>query len=101
MITANVLENDTEYNEVLSDIKEEFEKYGIVLRVTVPRPIDPSQASVLFGTEGYGKVYVQYLEVDGAKAARAAVSGRLFSGQALTVEHMQAVAFMTAVGQIA
>ena len=101
MITANVLENDTEYNEVLSDIKEEFEKYGIVLRVAVPRPIDPSQSSVLFGTEGYGKVYVQYLEVDGAKAARAAVSGRLFSGQALTVEHMQAVAFMTAVGQIA
>lgn len=99
MITAEVLASDTEYNEVLSDIKEEFEKFGVVLRVTVPRPVDPSQSAALLGTEGYGKVYVQYLEVDGAKSARAAVNGRMFSGQTVKVTHMQADAFMAAVGQ--
>lgn len=99
MITADMLQSDAEYGEVVEEVRGEFELHGSVLRVVVPRPEDPEQAGELIGTGPYGKVYVQYLDAEGAKAAKAAVAGRLFAGQTVTVRHMQAKDFMTAVGQ--
>ena len=101
MITANVLANDAEYNEVFLEIREGFEEYGTVLRMVIPRPEEnPAEtAHELMGTGVYGKVFVQYLEVESAQKAKAAVDGRLFSGVTVRVEHMQADAFMEAVGQ--
>jgi splicing factor U2AF subunit len=46
MVTADVLENDQEYDDVLADIHEECNKYGTVLRVIVPRPPVPAQVRV-------------------------------------------------------
>ncbi|KAL4545959.1 hypothetical protein Ndes2526B_g05081 [Nannochloris sp. 'desiccata'] len=115
MITAEILSNENEYNEVVAEIKEGFEEYGAVLRMVVPRPTTETlhdndaaaaeteirQEEIVVGSgEGnYGRVFVQYLEVDSAQKAREMVDGRLFSGQTVRVRHMQADAFMDAVGQ--
>jgi splicing factor U2AF 65 kDa subunit len=120
MITAGMFENDQEYNEVVAEIREEFEVYGTVLRMVVPRPSkeknfqteennNPTGAKVetekknneknFFSSGNFGKVFVQYLEVESAQKAKESVDGRLFSGQTVRVSHMQAEAFMKAVGQ--
>jgi splicing factor U2AF subunit len=99
MVTAEVLSSEQEHAEVVADLKEEFERHGAVLRVAVPRPEDPATAAAVLGTGPYGKAYVQFLEAEGARAARAAVDGRLFAGQRVAVAHMQAQEFMDAVGQ--
>jgi hypothetical protein len=65
----------------------------------IPRPEDPTQAEGVLGTGPFGGVFVQYLDAEGAKAAKAAVDGRLFAGQRVQVTHMQAIEFMEAVGQ--
>lgn len=53
--------------QVLADIHDECSKHGTVLRVVVPRPPVPDQAAQLIGTEGYGKAFVQFLDVEGAR----------------------------------
>ena len=143
MLTAEVLGNNVEFAEVVADIREEFGRHGMVLRVVVPREhivkieeeknkidgvdvdggVDGEEAvevvekavpvAVEIEIESeeekkekekaalsvFGKVFVQFIEVSDAKAAKAAVNGRLFSGEVVVVEHMWAEEFMKAVGQ--
>jgi len=117
MITAEILSDETEYNEVVAEIREGFEEYGSVLRMVVPRGSTETQEGTdndksvaerepgqeegaVSGVKGnYGKVFVQYLEVESAQKAKEMVDGRLFSGQTVKVSHLQADAFMDAVGQ--
>jgi splicing factor U2AF 65 kDa subunit len=99
MVTAQVLADDAEYAEVFAEVRGEFEQRGTLLRLVIPRPEDLSQAEHVLGTGPYGGVFVQYLDADGARAAKAAVDGRLFAGQKIRVMHMQAAEYMEAVGQ--
>lgn len=46
------------------------------------------------GTANYGKAFVQFLEVEGARKAKEAIHGRLFAGQTVAVSHMQPQDFM-------
>lgn len=96
MMTADILKDAGEYDEVLAEVKVEFDKYGTVLRVCAPRPTDTEKIDELMGTESYGKVLVQYLELEGAKKAKEAVHGRLFAGANLEVTYMQPQAFIDA-----
>ncbi|KAL4433887.1 hypothetical protein ABPG75_000328 [Micractinium tetrahymenae] len=97
MITAEVLADEGEYNEVLADIHDECSKYGTVLRVVVPRPPVPDQAAQLMGSGVYGKAFVQFLDVEGARKAREAVSGRMFAGSTVEATFMQPQQFMDAI----
>ncbi len=45
--------------QVITDLQEECGKYGTVLRVSIPRPADPSQSFQLAGTGNFGKAFVQ------------------------------------------
>ncbi|KAL4419535.1 hypothetical protein ABPG77_005766 [Micractinium sp. CCAP 211/92] len=97
MITADVLADEGEYNEVLADIHDECSKHGTVLRVVVPRPPIPDQAAQLIGTDGYGKAFVQFLDVEGARKAREAIDGRMFAGSTVQATFMQPQQFMDAI----
>lgn len=97
VVTADVLEHDDEYNDVLRDVHEEFEKHGSILRVVIPRPTDPSQSSKLLGTESYGKAFVQYLDTESSIKAKDAIDGRFFAGQQLRVSCMSPQAFLDAI----
>ena len=39
MVTEDELVDDDEYEEILEDVKEECNKYGIVKSIEIPRPI--------------------------------------------------------------
>lgn len=56
-------------------------------------PLQPPAAAQVLGSGMYGKACVQFLEVEGAQKARAAIAGRLFAGNTVSVEHMQPESF--------
>ncbi|KAJ9071383.1 hypothetical protein DSO57_1037527 [Entomophthora muscae] len=45
MVTAEELENDEEYQEILMDVKEECERFGPVVDIRIPRVKDGSEES--------------------------------------------------------
>ncbi|KAG0366337.1 U2 small nuclear RNA auxiliary factor 2 [Gamsiella multidivaricata] len=73
MVTAEELEDDQEYEDILDDIREECGKFGQVLEVKIPRPVAGQAAT------GVGKIFVKYSNVDEATAALRALSGRKFA----------------------
>lgn len=99
MVNAEVLEKNEIYNEVIDDIRQELEKHGDVLRVCIPRPSDPSKAGDLLGSGPYGKVFIQYLKVDGSKSAKEAMNGRFFDQRPIEVSFMQPQDFLDAIKQ--
>lgn len=40
MVTADELRDEDEYEEILDDIREECNKYGVVRSIEIPRPIE-------------------------------------------------------------
>lgn len=104
LVTAQVLADNAEYEDVMNEVRSELEKHGILLRVTIPRPEQPAGVeeveSLLASGEGpFGNVFAQYLDGEGARAAKAAIDGRLFAGQRIVATQLQALQFMEAVGQ--
>jgi len=80
MVTSATLTSEEEYQEVFEDLREECSKYGQVVEVKVPRPANPALAAALFGTQNYGKAYVQFRDAGGAAAAKEKIHGRMFAG---------------------
>lgn len=97
MVSPDVLSSDSDYLEVLDDLKAELEKHGTVLRVIIPRPEDPSQSDSLFGTGQYGKALVQYLESEAAAKAKESIHGRIFDGREIQVSYMQPQEYLDAI----
>uniref|UniRef100_A0A8C9GL80 U2 snRNP auxiliary factor large subunit n=1 Tax=Piliocolobus tephrosceles TaxID=591936 RepID=A0A8C9GL80_9PRIM len=64
---------DSQYNEILKDIKEEAEKYGTLQSVVIPRPNKD-----LSYTEGVGKIFLHYADETTARKAQYMLNGRLF-----------------------
>lgn len=52
MVTPEELMEEEEYEDILEDIKEECNKYGVVRSVEIPRPIEGVDVP------GCGKVYL-------------------------------------------
>lgn len=53
MVTPDELRDEEEYEDILEDIREECNKYGVVRSVEIPRPIEGVEVP------GCGKVRVQ------------------------------------------
>mmetsp|Transcript_13713 Transcript_13713/g.25859 ORF Transcript_13713/g.25859 Transcript_13713/m.25859 type:complete len:293 (-) Transcript_13713:1163-2041(-) len=64
------LSNESEYLDLIEDIKIECEEFGSVVSIKVPKP----------GNPGVGNAYVRFSEVKEARAARSALSGKRFAG---------------------
>ncbi|KAL5772461.1 hypothetical protein ACOSP7_012060 [Xanthoceras sorbifolium] len=74
-ITADVLADDQEYEEILEDMRDECSKFGTLVNVVIPRP-DPNGNQM----PGVGKVFLEYYDVAGCANARNALNGRKFGG---------------------
>ena len=70
MVSAEELEDETEYTEIVEDTREECAKFGTIASVAIPRPPD----------EGVGNVFVEYETEEQALAAATALGGRSFGG---------------------
>ncbi|KAG1656470.1 hypothetical protein FOA52_005629 [Chlamydomonas sp. UWO 241] len=93
MVGADVLTSDSEYAEVLQDLKGECEaKAGsnTVLQIKVPRPPQPEMSLQLMGVGNYGKAYVFFNSADSAARAQAGIHGRMFAGKTLHVVYVTA-----------
>lgn len=79
--------------QVVLDLQEECSKHGEVYEVKVPRPKDPSTVRQVFGTNNFGKAYVQFVDIKGATAAKEAIHGRLFAGNPVQATYLTAQAY--------
>lgn len=60
--TGQVL-GDSEYNELVDDVKEEASKYGTLVNVVIPRETGS-------GVAGSGRVFCEYISADDAREAK-------------------------------
>merc|ERR1712154_86518 len=77
MVTAEDLNDDQEYQEIVQDVRDECSKYGTVKSITIPRPSDDDKQEI----HGLGKVFVEFEAVDQAKQARDSLQGRTFENR--------------------
>ncbi|KAF8406403.1 hypothetical protein HHK36_008490 [Tetracentron sinense] len=75
VVNPDELKDDEEYEDILEDMRGEGGKYGTLVNVVIPRPGPNEEPS-----PGVGKVFLEYVDVDGASKARLGLNGRKFGG---------------------
>lgn len=81
MVTPDELRDEEEYEDILEDIKEECNKYGVVRSVEIPRPIEGVDVP------GCGKVFVEFNSVVDCQKAQQALTGRKFSDRVVVTSY--------------
>lgn len=87
MVTAEELMDDSEYADIMEDVRSECERHGIVTSVYIPRPLRdgmPGQEP-----KGVGRVYVQFDTVPACEAAFKAIAGRQFDGRTVICAYVR------------
>ncbi|KAK4271521.1 hypothetical protein QN277_020207 [Acacia crassicarpa] len=79
-ITADQLQDDEEYGEILEDMRDECCKFGTLINVVIPRPKDGIDEA----SPGVGKVFLEYADTGASLAARNALNGRKFGGNVVS-----------------
>ncbi|ESW20610.1 hypothetical protein PHAVU_005G001300 [Phaseolus vulgaris] len=74
-VSADELKDDEDYEEIVDDMRQECSKFGTLVNVVIPRPPHDGEPAA-----GVGKVFLEYVDVDGATKARAGLNGRKFDG---------------------
>ncbi|XP_007009946.2 PREDICTED: splicing factor U2af large subunit B isoform X1 [Theobroma cacao] len=74
-LNVDDLRDDEEYEDIVEDMRQEGGKYGALVNVVIPRPNPSGEAA-----PGVGKVFLEYLDVEGSKKAQGAMNGRKFGG---------------------
>jgi hypothetical protein len=96
MVTAEELADPTEYADILSDVRSEcVEVGGAVRSVAIPR-LDDLARSALYenddespavSVDAIGLIFVEFEEATSAVKARAALDGRTFGDNVVSVHH--------------
>ncbi|XP_031632699.1 splicing factor U2AF 50 kDa subunit [Contarinia nasturtii] len=81
MVTPDELRDEDEYEDILEDIREECNKYGVVRSIEIPRPIEGVEVP------GCGKVYVEFNSVIDCQKAQQALTGRKFSDRVVVTSY--------------
>ncbi|KAG5150223.1 hypothetical protein JHK82_017104 [Glycine max] len=74
-VSSDELKDDEDYDEILDDMRQECSKFGTLVNVVIPRPPPDGEPAA-----GVGKVFLEYVDIDGATKARAGLNGRKFDG---------------------
>ncbi|KAH1255939.1 Splicing factor U2af large subunit A [Glycine soja] len=74
-VSSDELKDDEDYEEILDDMRQECSKFGTLVNVVIPRPPSDGEPAA-----GVGKVFLEYVDIDGATKARAGLNGRKFDG---------------------
>lgn len=81
MVTPDDLRDEEEYEDILEDIREECNKYGVVRSIEIPRPIEGVEVP------GCGKVYVEFNSIIDCQKAQQALTGRKFSDRVVVTSY--------------
>lgn len=82
MVTKEELVNDDDYADIVDDVREECSKFGKVVSLDIPRPIDNVEVP------GLGKVFVEFEDKNGSQAAAKALGGRSFAGRVVVTSYL-------------
>jgi len=82
LVQPEELVSDSEYEDIMKDVREECEKYGKVSSIAIPRPaLDPDgKIDPATPVDGLGRVFVEFEEKDDAVRAQTNLAGRKFNG---------------------
>jgi len=83
MVTPDDLVDDEEYAEIVDDVKGEVSRYGSIEDVRIPRPTHGRGHHPSDQANGVGRVYVKFVDPEGAAAAMKALAGRSFAGRSI------------------
>ncbi|KAI9101205.1 splicing factor U2AF 65 kDa subunit-like protein [Phlyctochytrium arcticum] len=89
MITKEELTNDEDYQDILDDIKEECGKYGVIQRVTIPRPMEGQEV------RGVGKIFVHFTSPEETAAALRSLAGRKFADRTVVAAYFDEQQYLT------
>lgn len=78
VVSTSELMDDTEYEEILEDMREECGKFGTLANLIIPRP------STSGDSPGVGMVFLEYADIEGSLKAKEALNGRKFGGNMVT-----------------
>ncbi len=80
MVTSEEIQDDSEYADIMEDVRLECSDHGAVLRVLIPRRKEnyPAHAE--------GNIYVEFSDATGASAAKQSLAGRKFDNRTVIVE---------------
>ncbi|XP_067137156.1 splicing factor U2AF 50 kDa subunit isoform X2 [Centruroides vittatus] len=81
MVIPEELRDEEEYEDILEDIKEECNKYGVVKSVEIPRPIEGVEVP------GCGKVFVEFNSVIDCQKAQQNLTGRKFNNRVVVTSY--------------
>ncbi|XP_064606448.1 splicing factor U2AF 50 kDa subunit-like [Liolophura sinensis] len=75
MVTPEELEDEEEYEDIVEDVKEECNKYGVVRSLEIPRPVKGVDVP------GVGKIFVEFSSIIDSQRAQQALAGRKFANR--------------------
>ncbi|XP_054282104.1 splicing factor U2AF 50 kDa subunit-like isoform X2 [Macrosteles quadrilineatus] len=81
MVTPEELKDEEEYEDILEDIREECNKYGIVRSLEIPRPIEGVDVP------GCGKVFVEFNSMTDCQKAQQSLTGRKFNNRVVVTSY--------------
>ena len=81
MVTEDELVDDDEYEEILEDVKEECNKYGMVRSIEIPRPIPEVEVP------GVGKIFVEFTSKSECQKAQQSLTGRKFANRVVVTSY--------------
>lgn len=102
MVTPEELMEEEEYEDILEDIKEECNKYGVVRSVEIPRPIEgvdvPGCGKVHFNIDACVylhitypftllQVFVEFNSVIDCQKAQQTLTGRKFNNRVVVTSY--------------
>ena len=84
IVTLEELSIDEEYKEIYADVKEMAERFGKLVSMVIPRPIQHIDLeSVPLRVKGIGYVYLEYENAEVAKRARKQFVTKMFSDRSV------------------
>ncbi len=89
LVSEKELEDDEEFEELVSDIKAECSKYGPIRNVIIPRPEQDVNSENYYSNknQGVGKVLVEYETKEQAKQAQTNLAGRKYNGRIVVTSY--------------
>jgi len=81
MVTPDELKDEEEYEDILEDIREECNRYGVVKSVEIPRPIEGVDVP------GLGKVFIEFNSVIDCQKAQQNLTGRKFANRVVVTSY--------------
>eukprot|EP00246_Nothoceros_aenigmaticus_P000819 TRINITY_DN11054_c1_g3_i1.p1 TRINITY_DN11054_c1_g3~~TRINITY_DN11054_c1_g3_i1.p1 ORF type:complete len:423 (+),score=69.81 TRINITY_DN11054_c1_g3_i1:333-1601(+) len=78
VVSTEELRDDSEFEEILDDMREECGKYGKITNLVIPRPSSTGDE-----VPGIGMVFVEYADTQGSSKAKNTLHGRKFGGNSV------------------